>query len=61
MGAVIGSAKFKELYVTNKIKKWTQDVEELAKIAKDEPQTVYSSLSKRFVTGGRTFRERFQI
>ena len=46
MGAVIGSAEFKELYVTNKVKKWTQDIEELAKIAKDEPQTVYSSFVK---------------
>ena len=43
MGAVIGSSEFKELYVNNKIKKWTQDVEKLTKIAIDDSQTVYSS------------------
>ena len=46
MGAVIGSERCKEEYVVNKIKKWIDDVSELSKIAKDEPQLVYSSFTK---------------
>ena len=46
MGAVIGSSKFKESYVAGKVQKWTQDIVELTKIAKDEPQAVYSSFTK---------------
>ena len=46
MGAVIGSEDFKEQYVTNKVRKWIEDVEELADIAQDEPQLVYSSFTK---------------
>ena len=47
MGAVIGSAMFKEEYVKKKVRKWVEDVEELATIAKDEPQAVlYSSFTK---------------
>ena len=46
MGAVIGSENFKELYVTQKVAKWVEDVEELAKIAQDEPQAVYASYTK---------------
>ena len=46
MGAVIGSSKFKESYVAGKVQKWTQDIVELTKIAKDEPQAVYSCFTK---------------
>ena len=46
MGAVIGSKEFKEQYVSNKVQKWVEDIEELSKIAKDEPQLVYSSFTK---------------
>ena len=46
MGAVIGSSDFKKSYVSNKIQKWTDDVLELTKIAKDEPQAVYSCFTK---------------
>ena len=46
MGAALGSEEFKELYVSNKVQKWVQDVEELAKIASDEPQVVYSCFTK---------------
>ena len=46
MGAVVGSEEFKESYVKEKIEKWIVDVEELARIAKDEPQAVYSSFTK---------------
>ena len=46
MGAVIGSAQFKEAYVSKKVEKWVEDVEALANIAKDEPQAAYSSYTK---------------
>ena len=46
MGAVIGSTTFKEEYINQKVLKWVQDVEQLAEIAKDEPQAVYSSYTK---------------
>jgi hypothetical protein len=46
MGAVIGTESFKELYVSEKVKKWVQDVEELAEIAKEEPQAVYSNYTR---------------
>ena len=42
----MGSEEFKESYVKGKIEKWIIDVEELARIAKDEPQAVYSSFTK---------------
>lgn len=46
MGAVIGSLYYKELYVRLKVQKWIQDVVELTKFAKDEPQAVYSCFTK---------------
>ena len=46
MGAVIGSSDFKEAYVSAKVSKWVEDVEELAKIANDEPQAAYSCFTK---------------
>ena len=46
MGAVIGSSEFKKSYVSGKVQKWTEDVIELTKIAKDEPQAVYSCFTK---------------
>ncbi len=46
MGAVIGSSDFKEKYINDKINKWVGDVEELTKIAKEEPQAVYSSFTR---------------
>ena len=46
MGAVIGSQDFKEAYVTNKVLKWIEDVEELTVIGKEEPQAVYSCFTK---------------
>ena len=49
MGAVIGSERCKEEYVVNKIKKWIDDVSELSKIAKDEPQLVYSSFTEAII------------
>ena len=46
MGAVIGSEEFKRQYVEKKITKWVEDVETLAKIAEDEPQSVYAFCTK---------------
>ena len=46
MGAAVGSENFKEMYVKKKVEKWVEDVEELARIARDEPQVVYSSFTK---------------
>ena len=46
MGAVIGSAAYKEHYVSKKVSKWVQDIEELTSIAKDEPQAALSSYTK---------------
>ena len=46
MGAVIGSETFKELYVKEKVER-VRDVEELAEIAKDEPQVVMGHIQKQ--------------
>ena len=46
MGAVIGRQEFKQLCMTNKINRWVEDVEELAELAKEEPQAVYSCFTK---------------
>ena len=46
LGAVIGSKEFKEKYVKDKVSGWVKDVEELALIAKDEPQLAYSAYIK---------------
>ena len=46
LGAVIGSPEFRDEYVSNKVAKWIQDVEQLAKIAEDEPQLAYSAYTK---------------
>ena len=46
LGAVIGNDRFKEDYVNRKIEKWIQDIEDLAKIAKDEPQLAYAAFIK---------------
>ena len=46
LGAVIGSHEFRTEYVSDKIRKWTKDVEQLAEVAKDEPQLAYSAYTK---------------
>ena len=38
IGAVLGTEDFKKKYVTNKVRKWVQDVVDLSSIAKEEPQ-----------------------
>ena len=46
LGAVVGSESFKHKYIQEKIAKWTQDLEELSKIAEDEPQVALSAYNK---------------
>ena len=46
MGAVIGNAASKVEYVSKKVSKWVEDIEELTSIAQDEPQAVYSCYTK---------------
>ena len=46
LGAAIGSDDFKAQYVTSKVSKWVQDLENLAKIAKEEPQIALSAYTK---------------
>lgn len=46
LGAVIGSNAFRSRYITTKVGKWMEDVEQLAKIAEDEPQLAYSAYTK---------------
>ena len=47
MGAVIGTASFKQNYVKEKIDQWIQELRILSEIAWYEPQAVYSC----FITG----------
>ena len=46
MGAWVGSRAHKEKYVGDKVEKWVEDVKELARLAKDEPQAVYACYTK---------------
>ena len=38
LGATIGSKKFRKEYISKKVQSWVEDVQELSRIAKDEPQ-----------------------
>ena len=46
MGAWVGSTAHKEKYVSDKVSDWVRDVEELSRLAKDEPQAVYACYTK---------------
>ena len=46
MGAWVGSEIHKEIYVQEKVNKWIKDVEELARLAIEEPQAVYACYTK---------------
>ena len=41
MGVAIGSEVFKTEYISKNVEKWMKDVEELASIARDEPQGIF--------------------
>ena len=45
IGAVIGNEAFKHEFVTSKIEKWVLDVNQLADIAKEEPQAALSAFN----------------
>ena len=46
LGAVVGQESFKNEYVDQKIKKWIQDINDLAYVANDEPQAAMSAYVK---------------
>ena len=46
LGAVVGSEEYRDKYVSDKAKCWVKDVEDLADIAKDEPQHAYACYTK---------------
>ena len=46
LGAAIGSKSFKEKYVKKKVDGWIEDVKQLSKIAKEEPQIAHSAYTK---------------
>ena len=41
LGAVIGSAEFRDQYVTDKIQGWVEELKMLEKVAKVEPHVAY--------------------
>ena len=46
LGAVIGTDSFKHQYVTSKIKKWINDLKDLAKNTLEEPQAALAAYTK---------------
>jgi hypothetical protein len=46
LGAAIGSENFRTKYVSEKVEKWITDMEELSRIAEDEPQVALSAYTK---------------
>ncbi len=46
LGAVLGSEAFKQEYVKRKVEGWIKDINELAEVAKEEPQIAYSAFTK---------------
>ena len=46
LGAVIGSENYKNQYVSQKVEKWVNDVNNLAQVAVDEPQVALSAFTK---------------
>ena len=46
LGAVVGSPAFKEEYVQEKVRRWVQDVAQLAQLAEEEPQLAYAAYTK---------------
>ena len=44
--AVIGSIKFREQYVINKVNGWIKDTQDLADIGKETPHLAYAAFTK---------------
>ena len=45
LGAVIGTSDYKETFIKNLVSQWVNELRELAKIAKSEPQAAYSNFT----------------
>ena len=50
LGAVIGTARFVNSYVQQKVAKWTQEVEELSSIAVTQPHAAYSAFTHGLIS-----------
>ena len=48
LGAVLGSANYKDEYCQEKVDTWTKELEVLAEIAETEPQAAYSVYTKGY-------------
>ena len=46
LGAVVGTRSFVESYVSKKVEKWKSEIEKLSGIAKSQPHTAYTALTK---------------
>jgi len=42
----VGTDKFRQAYVNNKITKWVEDIEQLADLALEEPQVAHAAFTK---------------
>ena len=49
IGAVIGSDRFKEEFVTKKVDNWVKDIEKLSIIAEEEPQSAFCAFNTAIV------------
>ena len=49
IGAALGSEQFKGEFVKKKVANWMKDIEELAKIAEEEPQSAFSAFNTAIV------------
>ena len=45
LGAVIGTSEYKETFINNLVSQWVNELLELTKIAKSEPQAAYSNFT----------------
>ena len=45
LGAVIGTSEYKETFIKNLVSQWVNELRELTKIAKSEPQAAYSNFT----------------
>ena len=46
LGAAVGTRSFVESYVSKKVKKWKSEIEKLSEIAKSQPHSAYTALTK---------------
>ena len=46
LGAVIGTSYYKETFMKNLVSQWVNELRELTKIAKSEPQAAYSNFTQ---------------